>query len=167
MKAIKISSGDTGFKPTFQLVNRETGRPLDMTEDGTAASFHFIGRTGEVFHLTCQTVAAAFGLVAVEWPPVGLLEPGLYEGVFRVVFPDQKAITVQERVPFEVAEALPCVAGTGNAINSPQSWFVQNGVLMVANVDHPNVYHPVAITGDPDNPTIDVGPGQIVDGGAT
>ena len=165
MKRIKIASGDTGYTMVFQLMDREIGRPLDLTADGTAASFHFIGVSGEIFHLQCAVLFAALGVVSVEWPPVGLIDVGLYEGVFRVLFGNQKAVTVGEKVPFEITEALPCVDGTGNPSEQPQSWIVQNGRIYIANADHPNVYHAITITGDPDNPTIDIEDGVVMDGG--
>ncbi len=166
MSRIKIASGDTWHRMIFQLYSTETGCPMDLSEDGTAASFHFCKESGEeVFHIPCLPLEVCHGLVAVEWPAVGLLEPGYYNGTFRVVFGNTKAVTIPRSVPFEILAALPCVDGTGNPINSPARWDAQNGRLLIANADHPNVWHEVTITGDPANPTIDIGAGEVLDGG--
>jgi hypothetical protein len=164
---IKIASGDTGHRLVFQLVDLETGRPLNLSEDGLAASFHFVGEAGEeVFHLPCLALEPCHGLVAVEWPAVGLLKPGLYDGFFRLALENGKAITLPGAVRFEIAEALPCVDGSGTPIHSPARWDAVNGGLLIANADHPNVWHEVTIAGDPANPTIDIGAGVAMDGGA-
>lgn len=165
MSRIKLASGDTGHTFVFQVLDLETGRPLNLSADGTAVSFHFVGVDGEVFHMNCLMVDACLGLVSVEWPAVGLLDPGLYQGHFRVVFDELKAVTLIKPIQFEVTEALPCVDGTSSPITAPARWDAVSGRLLIANADHPNVWHEISVSGDPDNPTIDIGDGEVLDGG--